>query len=420
MRSSSPCPKSATPLAVNVSGVVLFFTAYYTIWPKGWSELMQAGLAIVLFGTIPLIWDLWASNRTPRPKRDEPALDALVRVMIKQIGVSAIVGLCVFAYWLFPTYKGDYFARYFQTLMHVGPVLAAISPFYLWWTDRRMHEPEDGCYQFGCIVIGRWRAVEWPRVREYITGWVVKGFFWPLMFTFLLGHFEGYRQTPLAGDDWARWFGWLVTTCYLIDVLVATAGYMLTLRAADSHIRSTDPTGSGWVIALLCYPPFWSVLGDNYIQYDDGYDWAAFMRQFPEPVGWLWGGVALILIAIYTWATVCFGNRFSNLTYRGLVTSGPYRWTKHPAYVCKNLFWWLTSIPFINPMGHWIEAFSACCMLVLMNLVYYLRAKTEERHLMAYPEYRDYAAWVAQHGWIDRTIGWMLRMICVPFRRLRV
>lgn len=37
-------------------------------------------------------------------------------------------------------------------------------------------------------------------------------------------------------------------------------------------------------------------------------------------------------MAIYAWATIMFGGRFSNLTHRGIITNGPYPWTKHPAY----------------------------------------------------------------------------------------
>ena len=34
-----------------------------------------------------------------------------------------------------------------------------------------------------------------------------------------------------------------------------------------------------------------------------------------------------------------FSFRFSNLTHRGIITSGPYRFTKHPSYVSKNIAW---------------------------------------------------------------------------------
>ena len=63
------------------------------------------------------------------------------------------------------------------------------------------------------------------------------------------------------------------------------------------------------------------------------------------------GGALLFLTAIYAWATVAFGMRFSNLTYRGILTHGPYRWTRHPAYLSKNLFWWCRRCPSSPPRG---------------------------------------------------------------------
>ena len=44
----------------------------------------------------------------------------------------------------------------------------------------------------------------------------------------------------------------------------------------------------------------------------------------------------VLLTAIYAWGTVAFGIRFSNLTHRGILTNGPYAWTRHPAYVSEE------------------------------------------------------------------------------------
>ena len=93
-----------------------------------------------------------------------------------------------------------------------------------------------------------------------------------------------------------------------------------------------------------------------------------------------------------------FGIRFSNLTHRGIITSGPYRWTKHPAYISKNISWWLISIPFLPPDGSVLTALKLSVMLGLVNLIYYLRAVTEERHLMQDPVYREYSEYIRQHG----------------------
>jgi protein-S-isoprenylcysteine O-methyltransferase Ste14 len=115
----------------------------------------------------------------------------------------------------------------------------------------------------------------------------------------------------------------------------------------------------------------------------------------------LWGTMIIVLVIVYVWSTIVFGGRFSNLTHRGIITSGPYRYTKHPAYLAKNLSWWLVSMPFMINTG--VLASLRCCVLLLMlNGVYYLRAKTEERHLSLDPVYRRYADWIDEHGLLRR------------------
>src|SRR3546814_1174074 len=49
---------------------------------------------------------------------------------------------------------------------------------------------------------------------------------------------------------------WAINLLYLVDVHVATVGYILTLKPLDAHIRTANPYGMAWVAALICYPPF--------------------------------------------------------------------------------------------------------------------------------------------------------------------
>ena len=51
------------------------------------------------------------------------------------------------------------------------------------------------------------------------------------------------------------------------------------------------------------------------------------------------------------------------------------------------------------------EALRGCLMLGLVNYIYYLRARTEERHLSRDPTYVAYALWMNEHGilkWLGR------------------
>ncbi len=119
-----------------------------------------------------------------------------------------------------------------------------------------------------------------------------------------------------------------------------------------------------------------------------------------------------MLLGFYALSAVVFGCRFSNLTHRGVLTNGPFRLTKHPAYVSKNISWWLISVPFVSNEGP-VEAITMCVLLLGVNAIYFARAKTEERHLSWDPDYVAYALWIEENG-IFRWVGRLL-----PFVRYR-
>ena len=127
-----------------------------------------------------------------------------------------------------------------------------------------------------------------------------------------------------------------------------------------------------------------------------------------------WGFAILVLHVVYVWSTASFGCRFSNLTNRGIIVDGPYRYLKHPAYVSKNIAWWLMAVPFVA-QATWPAALRACICLALTNLIYVIRAWTEERHLMRDPAYVVYCQWMKEHSlwaWFKRW-GWrFLRKFC--------
>ena len=206
------------------------------------------------------------------------------------------------------------------------------------------------------------RPTDWSALVAHARGWAIKAFFLPLMFVFANEFLAKVwaHASPTAGFEQLFSFG--IDLLYLIDVLLAVAAYTLTLRLVDSHIRSAEPTVAGWVVCLLCYPPFWEVIGAKYLAYDqDDVYWGHFIGGYPI-LYVLWGSAILALVAIYVWATMAFGLRFSNLTNRGIITSGPYRWVKHPAYLCKNLSYWLISVPFLTS-SDWSVAVKSCLLL---------------------------------------------------------
>jgi protein-S-isoprenylcysteine O-methyltransferase Ste14 len=319
------------------------------------------------------------------------------RVGCKVLGLWLSCGLAAAPYWVIPDLVGDFFQPFRAASLFLLPGLIIISPVYIAYVDRRQHDPEDAYAQLGALALGRAPADN-AQLWVHARGWAIKAFFLPLMFVYVVGDLGGLWSAPLlpAPVDFEHIFPRLIDLLYLIDVFLAAITYALTLRPLDSHIRSADPTVAGWVVCLALYPPFNTVTG-KILPYDqDGLFWGKVFAPYPA-LYVLWGVAILVMVAIYAWSTAAFGLRFSNLTHRGIITNGPYRWSKHPAYLSKNLSWWMISVPFIAGAG-WLQAVQSCLLLGGVNLIYFLRARTEERHLSADPMYRDYAAFITAHG----------------------
>jgi protein-S-isoprenylcysteine O-methyltransferase Ste14 len=400
---SADRPASASDFATNVAAMVVGLIVLWEVQTYNPATLLSnAVIACIVAATIIAMSDYlrfrvherpstqlsWVKGQSANPKR----------VFVKLVGLTLTLGVIALAYWIFPEYHGDFYQPYWTLLKNYGLWALIAAPFYFWLLDGAMKEPNDSYWEVGMLLVGR-KPSNWIAIAQHFGGWAVKGFFLPLMIVYLtqeLANTHSWWQKAMSGGNFMVWYDFLYHSTFLVDLMFCIIGYCATLRIFDSHIRSTEPTAGGWLVALLCYQPFYSIIESQYLRYEDGMYWSGWLASVP----WLhvtWACVIIALLAIYSLATVAFGLRFSNLTHRGIITSGPYRFTKHPAYIAKNLSWWLISIPFISQQG-WKTALHNCLALALLNLIYFLRAKTEERHLSRDPEYVAYALWMEEHG----------------------
>ncbi len=329
---------------------------------------------------------------------------------VKLVGLWATWGLIGFAYCLFRFYWDGAYTFAIHLIAAAALPLVLLSVPYVWWLDRVLVEPKDGAWHFGGFVLGH-DGADHGEILRHLRRWGVKGFFTAFMLSILPGGFAyvvGFDLSAIATRpvDLANF---LISLLFMVDVQIGTVGYLLTLKPLDSHIRSANPHLDGWLAALICYPPFVLMGGGGVLDYHAGTaEWSEWLAAYPALL-WIWGGVLVALTAVYAWATVAFGIRFSNLTYRGIITHGPYRLTRHPAYVSKNAFWWLSTMPFIATSGSSVDAIRNTCILALVSAIYYWRARTEERHLLAEDaKYRAYWAWAGQGAPVTRWIGRML------------
>jgi protein-S-isoprenylcysteine O-methyltransferase Ste14 len=359
------------------------------------------------------------------------------------LGVMAVFALI---YYKHPYYQNAQFIPWrtlFPVLFGIWAILgvpysvAVLKKFEstkFYTNDSALHWMVIGRVAWGKRKFHLWKH---KRLKNAILSSLVKGFFSPLMAGFLSGHLtsvgnalakkKGVGSLPVlsanlslhdlgvylntvkihvfsivpSGSDLASLFSGATYTLpnvrfgldlaydsiFIVDCGVAFFGYLVETRFLGNKTRSVEPTGIGWACAIFCYPPFNNILGT----------YAPFGGSSPhitsESGKLVVKGFIVFFFAIYAAATVAFGAKFSNLTNRGIVQRGPYKYIRHPAYTCKCIAWWLEQLP--NLTGQTALALIGLCC------VYALRAFTEEKHLSMDPEYREYkkkVRWAAIPG----------------------
>lgn len=395
-----PRPISAVSPGVGAAGMVGLVLWTIFAWNEAMDGPLAAMVAVLACGVPMLLWSLLVDRVHRAPStgidwdRPLPPLDESWRDSVtKLVGLWTTWGLIALSYGLGRWYWAGNYLFAMRFMMVALPLLLLFSAPYVLWIDRWLVERRDGAWAFGDWLTGG--AFDRQRIADHLRAWAVKGFFLAFMVSVVP---IGWAQ--VVGPGWeifssgpVRLIQWLIATMFLADVAFATVGYILTMRPLDAHIRSANPYAAGWVAALMCYPPFQLMTDGGPLDYHVGaHDWTVWLWSWPA-LQLLVGAGLIFLTFCYAWATVAFGLRFSNLTHRGILTHGPYRWTRHPAYLSKNLFWWFAGMPFLCSAGI-VEGLRNTAIMALVSGVYYWRAKTEERHLMADPAYRAYAEWM--------------------------
>ena len=372
-----------------------------------------AALTTMLFTGLPMVLVSLCHDKVHRRAstgidwtQRRPSNEVLDTAITKLAGLwvtwAGIAGIYCIARWY---WDGQYhFAMDVLGVMAVPMVVLSVP--YVLWLDRYLVEPRDGAWHFGAMLIGH-DAFSYKEIANHWRAWAVKGFFCAFMISILPGGFNAIVTLDLKGlwGNPAQISRWLTELLFLIDVHVAMVGYLLTMRPLDAHIRSANPYLAGWLAALMCYPPFLLMSGGGPLDYH--YNTADYATWFAghDVVLWIWMVLLLLLTGIYAWATVAFGIRFSNLTYRGVLTNGPYAFCRHPAYISKNTFWWLSTLPFLVTSHSWHDAIRNTAMMGLVSAIYYWRARTEEKHLLSEDaKYREYHAWMERGPTLTRLL----------------
>ena len=414
---ADPRPQSAVSTGVGLAGLagLLAWTAF--AFALGMDGPYSALCNLAACAVPMVLWSLLIDkvHRNPstgidwsnvRPWREtlDVSLTKLAGLWLTWAGIAAI-------YLVIRSYSEGHFAFAMACFTVAAPALVLLSIPWVLWIDRRLVEPRDGAWALGAWALSLDEPYDREAIWNHLRSWAVKGFFLAFMLAIVPGGFGEFIRgdTSQVFHDPVALANWLVTFMFVIDVAFATVGYMLTFRALDSHIRSANPYAQGWMAALMCYPPFILMSQGGPLDYHQGTsDWTYWLQGYPILLTVV-GAVLVGLTAIYAWATMAFGLRFSNLTHRGILTHGPYAFSRHPAYLSKNLFWWISTIPVLATTGSWADAARNTALMAIIAGVYYWRAKTEELHLGADPAYQAYSGWMARNGLVPRLFARLAR-----------
>lgn len=216
---------------------------------------------------------------------------------------------------------------------------------------------------------------------------LVKAFFLPIMVNFFLGNYGNAqnqlqiclsRQFVLTMQSlYTLIFPMLINVFLLIDTGLFFFGYSVETARCNNVVKSVEPTLFGWIVALACYPPF-NGMTTTYASWYSS-EAPVFNSIWMSVIA---GAAMMLCYAIYLWGSISLGVKCSNLTNRGIVTTGVYAYVRHPAYIAKNLAWWIGTLPVLS--------LPAILSMSCWTLIYFLRAITEERHLIQDPDYREY------------------------------
>jgi protein-S-isoprenylcysteine O-methyltransferase Ste14 len=275
----------------------------------------------------------------------------------------------------------EYFFTYFADFYWGACLLTALPYLYRFDADTPLSRDKYVCFLRTLLSLGnlfRGRKPVWDYYSRlgmltlcvklifipYLTSWVINDTF--------------HQRNLLATSTWDLYTvnTFLVALFIYVDTMVYSFGYVVEASFLKNRIKSVEPTLLGWVVCLWCYPPF------NEFSFKI-FDYQVFdiARTYPTWVDGALTCVISILWGIFAWASVTLGFKASNLTNRGIVDYGPYRFVRHPAYVAKLLIWVIQAVFFAKFFVG---------MLLGFALIYGLRAWTEERHLSADPDYIAY------------------------------
>ena len=344
-------------------------------------------------------------------------------VLTRWLGVVFGTVLVLFIIWLIPEYS---LPKYFQPLSEIkyfyaGLVILVSLPV-IYVSNTLLGNKVDGTYELGLFLTNPFKVINLnlKLFRDGLLEWTLRGFFLILNFTTavaLVVPFKNGGLPPIPADLLQAVFLSL-KFIFLILLFTIIPGYMFSARLLNTQTRNLDRSAFGWLVTFICYNPLVNITFVAWLNY-------SFYVQ-PGITPWvnntynlplLHSLVIIVIIGMelmHLWSEATLGIRSSNLMNRGVVTSGPFKWTKHPVYVSKCIGWFFATMPFIG-MGSLANNIQVSLLFLGVCVVYAMRAWAEEKIFLEDVIYQEYAKYIDRHG-IFRFINKLLPFMSWEWR----
>ena len=438
--------------AVGLATSMVYLNLYGHI--RSWERSIEA-LFLILSGGLPMIAVELVNQMfmTKNTGQSMQGLDAQVfsailwGATLRSIGLIVTTATIFFVYWLLPMYHSSlmdgvfgiddrpftdeeqkrekdgevvrdpqshpYYYNFFrigglllQNCGGLGNLLVLIVTYTL-ATECYLRNPRDGNRLVGEFVVGLFYpsaqegAAEMVGLAMHAREYIVRCFFSPLMFCSLCNNLPQlhYRGFP----NFMTFFYFSQNVIFSFDLTFAGIGYMLpAAHVLRSEFLSVESTALGWVVAIACYDPFFQLVQEQFLPYSDNIPWNEWfdaMNSYQRADHWIsfkiWGVAILLLQVMFALCTMSYGLQYSNLSYRTVITTGPYYVFRHPAYVAKLVSFAMLHVPWVDlskgSRAGKYQNVRGCLTLLALTGLYCVRAFTEERHLMSVSEeYRTY------------------------------